>query len=70
MKRVIFVDDEVRILDELRRMLRPMRNQWEMTFAPGGQPALDVMATTRFDVIVSDMRILSRAEQKGASAAA
>jgi DNA-binding NtrC family response regulator len=57
MKRVIFVDDEARILEGLRRMLRPMRNQWEMAFAPGGQAALDVMATTPFDVIVSDMRM-------------
>jgi HD-like signal output (HDOD) protein len=57
MKRIIFVDDEVRILEGLRRMLRPMRNQWEMAFAPGGQAALDVMASTPFDVIVSDMRM-------------
>lgn len=57
MKRVIFVDDEVRILDGMRRMLRSMRNKWEMAFAPSGQMALDMMAASPFDVIVSDMRM-------------
>jgi HD-like signal output (HDOD) protein len=57
MKRVLFVDDEVRILDGLRRMLRPMRDEWEMAFAPGGQAALDLMSSSPFDVIVSDMRM-------------
>ena len=57
MKRVLFVDDEIRILDGLRRMLRPMRNEWQMDFAPGGQAALDLMAGSPFDVIVSDMRM-------------
>lgn len=57
MKRILFVDDEVRILEGLRRMLRPMRNEWEMEFALGGQAALDLMAASPFDVIVSDMRM-------------
>ncbi len=57
MKRVLFVDDEVRILDGLRRMLRPMRDEWEMAFAPSGQVAIDLMAESPFDVIVSDMRM-------------
>jgi len=57
MKRVLFVDDEIRILEGLRRMLRPMRNEWEMAFAPGGQAALDLMAHSPFDAIVSDMRM-------------
>jgi HD-like signal output (HDOD) protein/ActR/RegA family two-component response regulator len=57
MKRVLFVDDEVRILDGLRRMLRPARDEWEMEFAAGGQAALEVMATSEFDVVISDMRM-------------
>jgi HD-like signal output (HDOD) protein len=54
---VLFVDDEVRILEGLRRMLRPMRNEFEMAFAPGPQAALDLMAGAPFDVIVTDMRM-------------
>jgi HD-like signal output (HDOD) protein len=57
MRRVLFVDDEPRILEGLRRMLRPQRNEWEMAFAPGGEAALALMEVTPFDVIVSDMRM-------------
>jgi putative nucleotidyltransferase with HDIG domain len=57
MKRIIFVDDELRILEGLQRMLRPQRNVWEMAFAPSGQAALQMMEATPFDVIVSDMRM-------------
>jgi CheY-like chemotaxis protein len=53
--RVLFVDDEPRILDGLRRSLRARRGDWEMLFATGGAEALELMATARIDVIVSDM---------------
>ena len=56
-KRVLFVDDEPRILDGLRRMLRSMRHEWEMSFAESGQEALDILAKESFDVIVADMRM-------------
>jgi HD-like signal output (HDOD) protein/ActR/RegA family two-component response regulator len=55
--RMLFVDDEVKVLDGLRRMLRPMRDQWEMVFAEGGEEALKLMEARPFDVIVSDMRM-------------
>ena len=35
-KRILFVDDEQRILDGLRTLLRRQRNQWDMAFASGG----------------------------------
>lgn len=57
MRRVLFVDDEQRILEGLRRMLRPQRHEWEMAFAPGGEAALAMMEASPFDVIVSDMRM-------------
>jgi CheY-like chemotaxis protein len=38
-KRILFVDDEPKLLDGLRRMLRIMRNEWEMEFAASGQEA-------------------------------
>ena len=57
MRRVLFVDDETRILDGLRRMLRAQRHEWEMAFAPGGEAALAMMEASPFDVIVSDMRM-------------
>jgi putative nucleotidyltransferase with HDIG domain len=57
MKRILFVDDEVSILDGLKRMLRPMRNEWEMSFATGGAAALAILESTPCDVIVTDMRM-------------
>ena len=57
MTRIIFVDDEVKILEGLQRMLRPQRHTWEMAFAPSGQAALQMMEAAPFDVIVSDMRM-------------
>ena len=56
MTRILFVDDETKILEGLQRMLRPQRKEWEMAFAPGGQAALMMMEAPPFDVIVSDMR--------------
>jgi HD-like signal output (HDOD) protein/ActR/RegA family two-component response regulator len=54
---VLFVDDEPRILDGLRRQLRPRRESWELRFAPGGEAALAMMAERPADILVSDMRM-------------
>ena len=56
-KQLLFVDDESKILDGLRRMLRPMRDEWDMSFAESGKEALELMEKEHFDVIVSDMRM-------------
>lgn len=55
--RVLFVDDEQRILDGMRRMLRPMRKEWETEFADSGERALEILEQRPFDVVVSDMRM-------------
>ena len=56
-KRILFVDDEANILQGLRRMLHPMRREWDMTFTEDGQAALEILAQDHFDVVVSDMRM-------------
>lgn len=56
-RRILFVDDEPNVLQGLQRMLRPMRSEWEMEFAGGGEEALQKMEQAPFDVIVSDMRM-------------
>lgn len=56
-KHILFVDDEQNVLDGLRRMLRPMRSEWDMTFVCGGKEALDTLEKVRCDVIVSDLRM-------------
>ncbi len=55
--RILFVDDEPNILDGLRRMLRPYRQEWDMDFANNGYEALQRMDQKPFDVVVSDMRM-------------
>lgn len=57
MKRILFVDDEQRILDGLRDLLRKNRKDWDMVFALGGQQALVELARAPFDVVVTDMRM-------------
>jgi putative nucleotidyltransferase with HDIG domain len=56
-KRVIFVDDEPRILDGIRRMMRPLHEEWDMRFAGSGREALKILSKEKFDVIVTDMRM-------------
>jgi len=58
MKRtILFVDDEPNILMGLKRMLRPMRDKWDVLFAGSGPEALAIMAGQRVDAVVSDMRM-------------
>lgn len=56
-KRILFVDDEVKILRGTKRMLRPFREQWEMGFVQGAENALKVLEKKTYEVIVSDMRM-------------
>jgi len=55
--RALFVDDEPRILDGLRRALRGKRSEWDMVFASAGTEALELLAQAPYDVVVSDMRM-------------
>jgi HD-like signal output (HDOD) protein/CheY-like chemotaxis protein len=57
LRRVLFVDDEPKVLAALQRMLRPMRHEWEMQFVGSGAEALTSLAQSPFDVLVSDMRM-------------
>jgi HD-like signal output (HDOD) protein/CheY-like chemotaxis protein len=57
MMRVLFVDDEQKVLDGLRRMLYSLRNDMQMGFATGGTEALEFLEKETYDVVVSDMRM-------------
>ena len=57
MYNIIFVDDEQRVLDGLKRMLYKRRNEWNMVFAISGEEALSRMNDISFDLVVSDMRM-------------
>ncbi|MEM8946927.1 MAG: response regulator [Planctomycetota bacterium] len=57
MTRVLFVDDEPKVLQGLRRMLRAYRREWTMEFCEGPEQALAALASEPFDVVVTDMRM-------------
>jgi putative nucleotidyltransferase with HDIG domain len=55
--RLLFVDDEPLVLQGLRRSLRGTSPTWSTDFANSGAEALQKMADTPFDVVVTDMRM-------------
>lgn len=56
-KHILFVDDDSNILHGMKRLLRPLRDEWEMAFVNSGTEALDYMVRTPVDVVVTDMRM-------------
>lgn len=56
-KTILFVDDELNVVQGLKRMLRSMRNEWEMLFAMSGEEALNILSKNHVDVVVTDMRM-------------
>jgi YesN/AraC family two-component response regulator len=57
MMRLLFVDDEPRVLQGLTQGLRNKRHVWEMVFAEGATTALEDIGRGRFDAVISDMRM-------------
>jgi HD-like signal output (HDOD) protein/ActR/RegA family two-component response regulator len=57
--RVLFVDDEPRVLDGMRRMLHGLRDTWEMEFVGSAGEALARLRAPAppLDVVVTDMRM-------------
>lgn len=54
---VLFVDDDSNIIGGLKRMMHPMRKEWDLYYAMGGKEALDLLSNTKIDVIISDIRM-------------
>ena len=57
MKRVLFVDSQPRVVDGLKRMLRPLREEWAMEFASSGREALELLTESSYDVLVTGVRM-------------
>jgi HD-like signal output (HDOD) protein/CheY-like chemotaxis protein len=58
MKRILFVDDEINVLNGLKRMLRFTARDWSMSFCQSGEDALAVMEKfPDFDVVVTDLNM-------------
>jgi HD-like signal output (HDOD) protein/CheY-like chemotaxis protein len=56
-KSILFVDDEPRVLQGLRRSLRGMRHEWQMSFVESAAEALQSLEAKPCDIIVSDMKM-------------
>jgi len=57
MTRILFVDDEPRILESLRLALRKRRRVWSMEFALGGAAGVEALERDDVDLVISDMRM-------------
>src|SRR5207248_5746208 len=57
MTRILFVDDEMPVLEALRTRLHRLRARWEMQFLDGGARAIAACEEEPFDLIVADMRM-------------
>jgi putative nucleotidyltransferase with HDIG domain len=57
MKRILFVDDEPRVLEGLERMLYSVRKQWQMVFVSSGREALRLLSESEFDALITDLRM-------------
>ena len=57
MKHLLFVDDESRVLDGLRRSLRPYVEEWDCHFATSVDDGLTILETENIDVVVSDINM-------------
>ncbi|MGI9427711.1 MAG: HDOD domain-containing protein [Bythopirellula sp.] len=55
MTRILFVDDEPKLLDGLRSMLRAYRRDWTMDFRESAEQALIALDETPYDAIVTDL---------------
>jgi HD-like signal output (HDOD) protein/ActR/RegA family two-component response regulator len=55
--RLLLVDDESGVLDGLRRLLRPLRGDWEVRAATSAAEALALLEEQPADVVITDMRM-------------
>lgn len=57
MNKVLFIDDELQVLEGLRRVFSRQRPDWELDFVTSGEHALQKISANPPDVIVTDIRM-------------
>jgi HD-like signal output (HDOD) protein len=55
--RVLFVDDETRVLEALERVLLDLAPDWETCFLSSAEAAMNELSRQQYDVIVCDLRM-------------
>ncbi|MCX5805383.1 MAG: response regulator [Proteobacteria bacterium] len=54
-RRILFVDDEPKVLEAFQMMLSDKSAEWDMEFVTSGQQALERLSQAPFDAIISDI---------------
>ena len=54
---ILFVDDDIAVLNGMERSLYKMRAVWQMDFAGGGAEAMQRMRERSYDLLVTDIRM-------------
>ena len=57
MRKIIFVDNDRKVIQRLKKQLYPMRFEWEMEFVRSGKDALKIMKNSSVDAVVSDLHL-------------
>jgi len=57
MRRILFVDDEVGVLEALRDALAGRGDEWDMRLARDAPAAVQALGSETFDVVASDLRL-------------
>ena len=55
MSRILFVDDDLRLLSALRRSFKRLQPYWDCVFATSAEEALSILVEAPTDVLVTDM---------------
>lgn len=54
---ILIVDDDVNLLDGLKRSMREKQNLWKQRYASSGNEALTILASEKIDLIVTDYKM-------------
>jgi putative nucleotidyltransferase with HDIG domain len=57
MKKLLFIDDEPRVLSGMKRMLYAFRHEWTMEFVTTGAEALDRLRLSDWDALITDLKM-------------
>ncbi|MCP5005437.1 MAG: HDOD domain-containing protein [Planctomycetes bacterium] len=57
MRRILFVDNDVNVIEKLKKQLYSMRVVWDMVFVGSGEEALKLLESAAYDVVVSDLHM-------------
>ncbi|MGQ9843407.1 MAG: response regulator [Spirochaetota bacterium] len=57
MKSILFVDDDINLLNSIKRVLHKMCHVWDMTFVSSSKQAADLLQSNIYDCVVVDYKM-------------